>query len=362
MARVATCGRCGRVWPAGYLACPGDGTPLELSEDDVQHTVHTVRLQYEAPRPTASRSVIAPGTQIGEYVVERLVTRGGMGAIYAARHPVLGKQAAIKVIHGELTSDPALLERFVREAQAVNLIRHPNIVDVFSIGALPDGRTYFVMDWLDGESLAQRLAREERIPLPEAAWILEETIDAMLLAHAAGIVHRDLKPSNIFLARRGALTQVKVLDFGIAKLSGAPREQTQAGVLMGTPAYLAPEQARTSQVDHRADIYALGVVAFEMLAGQRPFAGTSRDSVVGKHMTAEPPRLSEHAGDLPPPVSAIVAAMMAKDPAARPPLDEVRRVLEPFAARTGAPARMITAPPRPALRRRSLLFGSLAAR
>jgi serine/threonine-protein kinase len=314
-------------------------------DEDVKSSPHTVKLDHAPPQPTASRSAIAPGTQIGEYVVERRVARGGMGAIYAARHPVLGRPAAIKIIHAELTGDRALLERFVREAQAVNLIRHPNIVDVFSIGDLPDGRTYFVMDWLDGASLAQRLQGEGRIPLAEAAWILDETADALATAHEAGVVHRDLKPANIFLARRGGQTEVKVLDFGIAKLSGIAREQTSTGVLMGTPAYLAPEQARTSQVDHRADIYALGVVAYEMLAGTRPFAGSSQDSVVGKHIAVEPPPIGEQVGDLPLPVAAIVMSMMAKDPAGRPSLDEVRRVLAAFAVRPGSVARELAPDP-----------------
>jgi len=357
MACVAQCSQCGTLWPAGYLACPADGTPLELSDEEVGDTVHTVKLTYEAPRPTASRTDIAPGTPIGEYVIERKVARGGMGAIYAARHPVLGRQAAIKIIHGELSGDASLLERFVREAQAVNLIRHPNIVDVFSIGALPDGRAYFVMDWLDGISLAQRLERERPLPLAEAAWILDEAIDAVAAAHAAGVVHRDLKPPNIFLARRGATTRVVVLDFGIAKLSGIIREETATGILMGTPAYLAPEQARTSQVDHRADIYALGVVAFEMLAGRRPFSGADAESVVGKHIAMEAPRLADHAPGLPPPVAGVVAAMMAKDPAARPALDEVRRVLAPFLPRAAGA-------PQPARRRRgwllAVVLGALA--
>ncbi len=340
-ASVATCSQCGTLWPTGYLACPADGTPLQLSDDELGETVHTVKLVYEAPRPTASRADIAPGTQIGEYVVERKVARGGMGAIYAARHPVLGRPAAIKVIHGELSGDASLLERFVREAQAVNLIRHPNIVDVFSIGALPDGRAYFVMDWLEGTSLAQRLERDRPLPLAEAAWILDEAIDALAAAHAAGVVHRDLKPPNIFLARQGAATRVVVLDFGIAKLSGGIREETATGILMGTPAYLAPEQARTSQVDHRADIYALGVVAFEMLAGRRPFSGGNLDSVVGKHVAMEAPPLADHAPGLPPAVASVVAAMMAKDPAARPGLDQVKRVLAPYLPRAApaAPAR-----------------------
>jgi len=329
-------------------------------DEDLKKSVHTVKLEYAPPQPTASRSAIASGTQIGEYVVERRVARGGMGAIYAARHPVLGRPAAIKVIHAELTGDRGLLERFVREAQAVNLIRHPNIVDVFSIGALPDGRAYFVMDWLDGISLAGRLKQDGRIPLPEAAWILDQTAEALAAAHAAGIVHRDLKPPNIFLARQGGTTRVVVLDFGIAKLSGLAREHTSTGVLMGTPAYLAPEQARTSQVDHRADIYALGVVAFEMLTGARPFTGSS-ESLVGKHVAAPPPPILELAGDLPPPVAAIVTAMMAKDPAARPSLEEVRRVIGAHAVPPGAAPRPLTPAPVADPRRPPWLVGGVVA-
>ncbi len=318
------------------------------SDEELKNSLHTVKLDYAPPQPTASRAAIAPGTRIGEYLVERRVARGGMGAIYAARHPVLGRPAAIKVIHPELTGDRGLLERFVREAQAICLIRHPNIVDVFSIGSLPDGRAYFVMDWLDGVSLAERLRQDGRLPLPEAAWILAETGQALAAAHAAGIVHRDLKPANIFLARQGQATRVVILDFGLAKLTGAAREVTATGVLMGTPAYLAPEQAFTSQVDHRADIYALGVVAFEMLTGSRPFAGSSSESLVGKHVAAAPPPILDQVADLPPPIAAVVTAMMAKDPAARPDLDEVRRVIGRH-----------TAPTRP--RRRSRLVAPLVA-
>jgi serine/threonine protein kinase len=172
-ATVQPCRECGQLWPSGYLACPADGTPLEITDEELMKSVHTVKLQQAAPRPSSSRDAIPPGTQIGEYVVERKVARGGMGAIYAARHPVLGKRAAIKIIHPELSTDHHLLERFVREAQAVNLIQHPNIVDVFSIGTLHDGRSYFVMDWLDGTSLADRIQRAGPNPSPRAAGIYD---------------------------------------------------------------------------------------------------------------------------------------------------------------------------------------------
>jgi len=324
--------------------------PLLQSDDDIARTVRTVLLQsgpapaqqpgaHGVPRdpfsdPGGDRSggevvqpifPVEPGVQIGEYVIEEVVARGGMGTIFAARHPVLGRRAAVKVMNGELGRRGDLVERLVREAQAVNLIRHPNIVDVFSIGTLPDGRGYFVMEWLDGVTLDARIRQRGRLSLGEAAAIFDEVTAAIGAAHAAGVVHRDLKPQNIFLVR-GKPEVVKILDFGIAKLSGIePGASGQP--LMGTPGYLAPEQARTSEVDERADIYALGVVLFEMLTGERPFGGESQASVVLKHLEVEPPSLLDRLTGLPPAVDAMVRLMLAKEPAERPTLDEVRGFL-----------------------------------
>ena len=306
--------------------------PLPTSADDLARTVRTVLLQNAAPPPGEQPEEapplfpVGPGVQIGEYIIEEAVARGGMGTIFAARHPVLGRRAAVKVMHGELGRRSDLVERLVREAQAVNLIRHPNIVDVFSIGSLPDGRGYFVMEWLDGMTLDARIRRKGRLPLAETAAILDQVFDAIGAAHAAGIVHRDLKPQNIFLERRAGM-HVKILDFGIAKLSGLDREGGSGGTLMGTPGYLAPEQARTTEVDHRADVYALGVVLFEMLTGERPFGGDSQASVVFKHLEVEPPSLVDRLGAVPPAIDAMVRRMLAKDPAERPALDDVRALL-----------------------------------
>ncbi|HEY8142592.1 MAG TPA: serine/threonine-protein kinase, partial [Kofleriaceae bacterium] len=256
---MARCTHCGRSWPEVYLSCPADGMPLLKSDDDIARTVHTVLLQSgtpeaggtpgpgEQPEEPGPIYPVEPGVQIGEYVVDGVVARGGMGTIFAARHPVLGRRAAVKVMHGELGRRSDLVERLVREAQAVNLIRHPNIVDVFSLGTLPDGRGYFVMEWLDGMTLDARIRRKGRLTLAETAAILDQVFDAIGAAHAAGIVHRDLKPQNIFLSRKTPV-QVKILDFGIAKLSGLGAEGNAGGALMGTPGYLAPEQALTHEV------------------------------------------------------------------------------------------------------------------
>ena len=305
--------------------------PLLASDDDIARTVNTVLLQSapppgEQPEEPTPLFPIEPGVQIGEYVIEEVVARGGMGTIFAARHPVLGRRDAVKVMHGELGRRSDLVERLVREAQAVNLIRHPNIVDVFSLGTLPDGRGYFVMEWLEGMTLDERIRRKGPLSLAETAAILDQVFDAIGAAHAAGIVHRDLKPQNIFLEKRSPVV-VKILDFGIAKLSGLDADRASSGLLMGTPGYLAPEQARTTEVDHRADIYALGVVLFEMLTGERPFGGESQASVVLKHIAAEPPSLLDRLGGLPPAIDAMVRRMLAKDPADRPALDDVRALL-----------------------------------
>jgi serine/threonine protein kinase len=162
---------------------------------------------------------IAPGTAIGEYIVEAKIGEGGMGSVYSVTHPLIGKHAAIKVMAPHLCNDAIAVERFILEARAVNQIGHPNIVDVFAFGTLPDGRSYFIMEWLHGESLATRILRNGPLPLREAADLVVQIADALEAAHEKEVVHRDLKPDNVFLVPvRGRRTLVKLLDFGIAKL------------------------------------------------------------------------------------------------------------------------------------------------
>src|SRR5262249_17645989 len=186
--------------------------------------------------PEANGTDLAEGTQVGEYVISGKVADGGMGSVYSATHPIIGKKAAIKIIHAALCADAEAVERFVMEARAVNQIGHPNIVDVFSFGALADGRSWFAMEWLQGESLAGRL-RRGGMSLADAADILEQLCRGLRAAHTKGIVHRDLKPDNVFLVRvPGDRPLVKLLDFGIAKLGGEAEsrsQQTRAGMLMG---------------------------------------------------------------------------------------------------------------------------------
>ncbi|MGN6104281.1 MAG: protein kinase domain-containing protein [Kofleriaceae bacterium] len=273
---------------------------------------------------------LAAGTMVGEYRVERLIGEGGMGRVYAATHPVIAKRAAIKVLHPALSVNRDAVERFIQEARSVNQIGHPNIVDIFAFGSLPDGRCYLVMELLRGESLATRLDRG--VPaLAETCAVLDGVLVALEAAHEAGIVHRDLKPDNIFLvATRSGPPVVKLLDFGIAKLLGADgsrTERTETGNLLGTPAYISPEQARGQGVDHRTDIYALGGVAYQMLTGQLPFPANNAADMLAKQLLDPPPSARLVCPMVPAQLDALVVAMLAKEAAHRPTLAQVRAQL-----------------------------------
>ncbi|HEX9102164.1 MAG TPA: serine/threonine-protein kinase, partial [Polyangia bacterium] len=221
---------------------------------------------------------LEPGTIVGEYRIEEKIGEGGMATIYGATHPLLGKQAAIKVMSPALSADAAAVARFALEARAVSRIGHPNIVDVFGFGRLPDGRSYFVMERLHGETLYDRLWKQQGpLPLPEVLDILAQICDALEAAHEKGIIHRDLKPDNVFIVADPETPggeRCKVLDFGIAKVlaGGHDAPRTRTDVVMGTPAYMAPEQCRrAADVDEKVDVYALGVILFQAVAGRAPF-------------------------------------------------------------------------------------------
>ncbi|MCB9572006.1 MAG: serine/threonine protein kinase [Kofleriaceae bacterium] len=244
---------------------------------------------------------LAAGARAGDYEIERFLGAGAMGDVYAARHPLIGKRAAVKVIKRRLAAAPEAVERFLREARAVNQVGHPRVIDVFAVGRLDDGRLYLVMDLLDGETLGARLGRG-RPSLDETLAILDAVAAALDAAHARGVVHRDLKPDNVFLARGdgpGAAPAVFVLDFGIAKLLGdagagelAATTLTDRGSWLGTPAYMAPEQWGAEGAGPASDRYALGAMAFELLAGRPPFAATSLPQMMEKHFRAPVPSLA----------------------------------------------------------------------
>src|SRR5262245_33363253 len=315
------CRNCNNEWPDNMTACPNDGTSLSPWTDATVAPASAVMAAAVGPGPGVAMEAapapfdehqpmvdLVPGFIVGEYKVDKKIGEGGMGAVYSATHPMIGKRAAIKVISAALGTNAEAVGRFVQEARSVNQIGHPNIVDVFAFGDLPDGRNYFVMEYLQGESLADRLGKGA-MPLGEAIEILDQVADALEAAHEKQIVHRDLKPDNVYLAAvRGGRTMVKLLDFGIAKLSVADGpgsggvQKTRTGMMMGTPGYLSPEQARGKNVDHRTDIYALGCMVFEIVCGRLPFIADNAMDIVLMHMTAAPPRASELWPEIPPPL------------------------------------------------------------
>jgi tRNA A-37 threonylcarbamoyl transferase component Bud32 len=278
---------------------------------------------------------VAPGEVVaGKYRVDRVIGSGGMGIVVAATHLELDRPVAIKFLTADAVKTPDVVARFSREARAVAKIQGEHVARVLDVGALDDGLPYMVMEYLEGADLAQRIAREGRLPLPEVARYLLEACEALSEAHAAGIVHRDLKPANLFLARRpDRSTIVKLLDFGISKSPvGATAGITSTQAVMGSPVYMSPEQlVSTKSVDARSDIWSLGIVLYEALAGTPPFGGESMPQIVTRILHAPAPRLAQARPDLPPAVDAIVACCLDKEPSARfPDVAELARALAPF--------------------------------
>ena len=309
------------------------------------------------PLPIAAQRFmleLKEGSPVGDYEIQEQIGEGAMGTVYSAIHTLVGKTVAIKVLKPELCANQASIDRFVQEAQAVNRIGHPNIVDVFSLDMLPDGRAYMIMEWLHGEDLKIRLGRGP-ITVADACDILDGIARALDAAHAKDIVHRDLKPDNVFLHRvENGPVMVKLLDFGIAKLlrSQAKMEKTQTGNMLGTPRYISPEQARGVDVTHKSDIYSLGVLAYEMLAGRPPFQGETGMDLVIKHLSETPPPLSQFTR-VPRPLEQCVMLMLSKDPAQRPTLSEIRQIL-------GDPTKKVASMKLPNGRKLGLVMGGLA--
>ena len=278
------------------------------------------------------------GQTVGEYQVVRRIGAGGMGIVYEARHPVIGKRAAVKVLKPEVAEDPEQMERLLSEAKAIASINHQAVIDIFGFGQLPDGHHYMVMEYLDGEPLDLLLQRAGKLPLGEALAIVDKIASGLGAAHAVGVVHRDLKPSNVILVSHvDGTREVKVLDFGLAK-AGKPHEsvpQTIVGRVQGTPEYMAPEQARGLAVGPRTDLYALGVIAFELVVGDVPFDGPSPMEIMLKQVREPPPRPSSREPALPSSFDDFIARLMAKSPDDRPAsADEVRQLI----ARLSQPA------------------------
>jgi serine/threonine protein kinase len=278
----------------------------------------------------------------GRFELEALAQAGGMGAVYRARDLSSGEAVAVKLLRSPGVAHEA---RFAREAALLAALPHPAIVRHVAHGRTAGGDLYLAMEWLEGEDLASRLTRGP-LAVDEALGLSRRIAEGLAALHARGVVHRDLKPGNLFLVG-GRADAVKILDFGIAR-AGAVAAITRTGVLMGTPGYTAPEQARGArEIDARVDVFALGCVLFECLAGRPAFSGDHVMAVLAKILLEEPPRLGELGGQAPPELDALVARLMAKEPDGRPrDAGEVLALLDALAA--GAAGRAITTPtPRP---------------
>ncbi|NNB84204.1 serine/threonine protein kinase [Corallococcus exiguus] len=270
---------------------------------------------------TPSRAERGPGTLAGEYVLKAMLAAGGHGSVYEAEHRILGRHAAVKVLHSHLADQGEMLQRFVREARVVNQIHHPNIVDVYDFGLMPDGSPYYVMELLSGRTLSQVVQERGRLSASRALAYLEPVCGALEAAHRAGVVHRDLKSSNILVVEEGEKPRLKLLDFGIAKLiQQEPGQEglTTAGQRLGTAHAMAPEQFRGGTIGPPTDVYALGVLLYQLLTGRYPFQSDDRLELERMHLEAPPPRPSVKA-PVSPAVDAVVLRCLDKDATRRYP-------------------------------------------
>ncbi|WP_428265120.1 protein kinase domain-containing protein [Haliangium sp.] len=300
------------------------------------------------------------GQFLGPYRIDSRLGEGGMGEVYRALHVELHRPVAIKTLRPEVAAQPDLVARFFAEAKAANLIRHENIIECTDLVANPGGTSYIVMELLEGRTLSDAIRDSGRIAPERAVFITAQVADALEAAHRKNIIHRDLKPDNVFLIRRlGTDDYVKVLDFGVARLQPdiSQVKATQTGAVIGTPAYMSPEQCEGRRVTPAADIYALGIILFQMLTGQLPFDGPTLPMMLVAHLTTEPPRVHSLAPDVPAALSAVVAQCLAKQPQDRPPsMAAMRTTLLEAVGMTGllpAPAGAMTRPlgPKPAPQR-----------
>src|SRR5215203_5089256 len=298
------CSTCNKTYAEGTTFCPDDGEVLQ-----------------ESPESFVGRVID------GKYKVEGFIAQGGMGAVYRARHILLGDDVVIKTLRSEMRNKAEWLKRFQREGKAARAFRHPNSVTVYDLSSGSDGQVYMVMEYVEGHTLDKELRARGRFTPEEAVEVLEPVADVLDAAHGRGVVHRDLKPENIMLGSDGrGGTVVKVLDLGIAKIVGAGDVQpagvtslTMAGQILGTPYYMSPEQWGEQQrdgnadVDGRTDVYSLGIIFFELVAGRKPLTGTTLPELRQKHVAVTPPSLSGTVPGVSQEFGLAVARAMAKD-------------------------------------------------
>ena len=296
------CPECGRRFPAEFRVCPHDAR--DLIDDHPEE---------------GEKDELVGSTLSDTYEIIRVLGEGGMGRVYEARHTRLtGKRFAIKVLHPEYTRQPEVVSRFQREAEAAASLRSPHVVGVYDVGKTYDGRPFIVAEYLEGKELAEHLAAVGKLPVPQAVRIVRQICKALVLAHAKGVIHRDMKPENVFLQGDMSAPLATVLDFGISKTGdGRGTNLTKTGMIMGTPSYMAPEQARGERVDHRADVYAVGAILYAALTGKRPFDHADPMVTVTAVLTRDPPPPRSIEPTIPEALELSIQRAMAKDPAQR---------------------------------------------
>jgi serine/threonine-protein kinase len=295
---VKVCPTCGLRYPAEFKVCPRDAA--ELTE----------------VQPEAEVDELV-GKTIGDtYAIVRTIGEGGMGKVYEARHTRLAsKRFAVKLLHAEFARQGEVLTRFQREAEAAATIQSPYVVDVYDVDRMEDGRPFLVAEYLEGKEFASYLEEKGRMEVAPAVRIVRQVCKALIAAHDRGVVHRDMKPENVFLTGDPAEPVAKVIDFGISKLSDKPGTAlTKTGMIMGTPSYMAPEQARGERVDHRADVYAVGAILYCALTGNRPFDRGDPTATLTAVLTQDPPRPRSLVSTIPEPLEMIIQRAMAKRP------------------------------------------------
>ncbi len=298
--RSRLCPKCLGRYPVDFNVCPKDATPLEAAPEEGDPLLG---------------SILG-----GTYQIKRVLGEGGMGKVYEAGHLRLGsRRFAVKVLHAEYARHNDVLSRFQREAEAAASIDHTHVLEVFDVSRTEDGRPYIVGEFLEGEDYHEYLEKVGKVDVPNAVAIIRQLCGALKAAHDAGIVHRDLKPENVYVlhgrqlvGRKGA-PFVKILDFGISKIAGKETNLTRTGMIMGTPNYMAPEQARGEKVDARADIYALGAIFYRTLTGKRAFEGTDAGAVITAVLNEEPKRPRSIEPSIPEAIEMVIQKAMAKD-------------------------------------------------
>jgi serine/threonine-protein kinase len=307
---MPVCPQCGDEYDGGtHLCAPPDPPPVRAHAGDARFLVSRVH---------------EPGSILGSYVLHRLIGEGAIGRVYHAEHRTLGRQVALKVLRSEFAEKPVVVKRFFGEARAVNQIAHENIVEITDFVQHEDGTCFYIMELLEGETLETRFARTGLISQSELIRIAVQITSALQAVHDQAIVHRDLKPENVFLTTRNHQDGfVKILDFGVAKLGarGGNTPNTAAGMLVGTPDYMSPEQAVGGAVDHRADIYSLGALLYEMSTGRKVFSAQSIRELLDLHLEGRvipPSELASPLQPLHPRFEQLVLRCLAKDPDRRP--------------------------------------------